>query len=265
MMLDYSNCYHMYVKSANETIEIKMSYAYLSAVYDKLTFNVEYEKRGEYIHSLLVSAGCDSGILIDLACGTGTLSRELKKYGYEMILADSSPEMLSIAREKLPDELILCQNMTELNLFGTVNCAVCSLDSINHLLTPEEVKTAFSRISLFVEKEGVFVFDVNTPYKHEKVLGDNTFVYEKDNIYCVWRNLYKRKTGTVDIDIDIFIEKNGVYSRQTETFAERAYDIEDIGNWLNEAGFEVKHVYDDMTQKEPNEQSDRVYFVAVKK
>ena len=242
-----------------------MSYSSLASSYDKLTENVEYEKRAAYIRSLLLKNGADRGVLLDLACGTGTLSRELAKYGYDMILCDLSAEMLSFARERLPDALILCQSMTELDLYGTINHAVCSLDSINHLLKPCDVKAAFSSVSLFMEKGGVFVFDVNTIHKHEKVLGNNSFVSEKGNIFCVWQNSYKKKSKTVDINIDIFIKEENKYERLRESFSERAYSLEDIKKWLGETGFEVTGVYDDLTEDEPTETSERVYFTAVKR
>ena len=242
-----------------------MSYSSLAEVYDKLTENVEYEKRAEYIHSLLLKNGADRGVLLDLACGTGTLSAELSKFGYDMILCDLSAEMLVFARERLPDALILCQSMTQLDLYGTINHAVCSLDSINHLLRPCDVKAAFSSVSLFMEKGGVFVFDVNTIYKHENILGNNSFVSERDNVFCVWQNYYKKKSKTVDINIDIFIEDENKYERLRESFSERAYSVEDIKKWLSETGFEVTGIYDDMTENEPTETSERVYFTAVKR
>ena len=242
-----------------------MSYSSFAEVYDKLTFNVEYEKRAEYIRSLLTQNGCEKGILLDLACGTGTLSKELASYGYDMILVDSSPEMLSFARERLPEALILCQSMTELDLYGTINCAVCSLDSINHLLKPCDVKSAFASVSLFMEQGGVFVFDVNTVYKHEKILGNNNFVYETDDVFCVWQNSYKRKSRTVDISLDIFTSEDGKYQRHSESFSERAYTLDEITKWLGETGFEVKNIYNDMTNDSPDEESQRVYFTAVKR
>ncbi|MBR5234161.1 MAG: class I SAM-dependent methyltransferase [Clostridia bacterium] len=242
-----------------------MSYSSLAEVYDKLTENVEYEKRAEYIRSILLKNGGENGVLLDLACGTGTLSLELAKYGYDMILCDLSAEMLVFARERLPEALILCQSMTELDLYGTINHAVCSLDSINHLLKPCDVKAAFSSVSLFMEKGGVFVFDVNTIHKHENILGNNTFVSEKDNVFCVWQNTYKRKSKTVDINIDIFVEEENKYTRLRESFSERAYSLDDIKKWLDETGFEVTGVYDDMTENEPSETSERVYFTAVKR
>lgn len=241
-----------------------MSYSSFACVYDTLTFNVEYEKRADYICQLLKRNGCENGILLDLACGTGSLSELIAKKGYDMILVDSSPEMLGFARERLPDALVLCQDMTELDLYGTVNAAVCSLDGINHLLKPVDVKKAFACVSLFTEKGGAFVFDVNTPYKHEHILGNNTIVCEKDDVYLVWQNSYRRKSRTIDINLDIFTKENGVYIRNSESFSERAYDIEDICKWLGDAGFSVTGLYDDMTFDEPHENSQRVYISAVK-
>lgn len=241
-----------------------MSYSSFAQVYDALTFNVEYEKRADYICEILRRNGCEKGILLDLACGTGSLSELIAKKGYDMILVDSSPEMLSFARERMPDALVLCQDMTELDLYGTINAAVCSLDSINHLLKPVDVKKTFEAVSLFTEKGGVFVFDVNTPYKHESILGNNTFVYEQDDVYLVWQNSYRRKSRTVDINLDIFTRENGVYNRNSETFSERAYNIDDICNWLTQSGFSVTGVYNDMTFDAPDEKSQRVYISSVK-
>ena len=241
-----------------------MSYAALAQVYDSLTLNVEYEKRADYIHSLLRRYGCETGILLDLACGTGTLSAYLSSFGYDMILVDSSPEMLSVAREKLPEALLLCQDMTDLDLYGTVQGVVCSLDSVNHLLKPCDVKKMFASVSLFLEKGGVFVFDVNTIYKHETVLGNHAFVSEKGDAYCVWQNAYKPKSKTVDISLDIFIRSGNHYERHSEAFSERAYALPDLTKWLGESGFGVRAVLQDMEYIEPREDAQRVYFVAVK-
>lgn len=242
-----------------------MSYNSFASVYDELTENVEYEKRAEYINTLLTNRGINGGILLDLACGTGTLSNHLSKFGYDMILVDSSPEMLDRARDKNKDALILCQSMTELDLYGTINACVCSLDSVNHLLKPCDVKAMFSKVALFTEKGGAFIFDVNTEYKHREILGNNTFVYETDSAYLVWQNSYKRKFSVVDIKLDIFAQKGNMYERESEFFSERAYKLEDIEKWLCESGFGDIELYDDLSFDGPKQDSQRVYFSAVKK
>lgn len=241
-----------------------MSYSAFAEFYDSLTFNVEYERRAEYIRQLLLKNGCGGGILLDLACGTGRLSREMAKFGFDMILVDSSPEMLSFARERNPSSLILCQDMTSLDLYGTVNGAVCSLDSVNHLLTSSDVKKTFELVSLFTEPGGAFVFDVNTEFKHEKILGDNTFVYENDGVYCVWQNSYRKKRTTTDINLDIFVSDGGKYERRRESFSERAYPLDKIECWLAGAGFQVTGIYDDMTFDTVSETTQRAYFSAKK-
>ncbi|MBQ8209135.1 MAG: class I SAM-dependent methyltransferase [Clostridia bacterium] len=241
-----------------------MSYNSFAAVYDAFTEDVEYEKRAAYIKKLLAKNGCEGGILLDLACGTGTLSKYLAGYGYDMILADMSPDMLSIAAERLPDALIICQDMRRLRLYSTVNAVVCSLDGINHLTKPDDVKKTFSAVSKHLQKGGVFVFDVNTPYKHENVLGNNTFVYETDDAYLVWQNFYKSKSKAVDMCLDIFFLEGDSYVRECEEFSERAYEIEEICQWLSEAGFSVSGVYDDMKFTKPKNNSQRVYISAVK-
>lgn len=241
-----------------------MSYNSFAAVYDALTEDVEYEKRAAYINRLLSKNGCRSGILLDLACGTGTLSEHLAAFGYDMILSDLSPDMLAVASEKLPEALIICQDMRRLQLYSPADAVVCSLDGINHLTKPADVRKTFSAVSRNLNKGGVFVFDVNTPYKHENVLGNNTFVYETEDAYLVWQNYYKQKTKTVDMYLDIFFADGDAYVRECEEFSERAYELEDICQWLTEAGFSVSGVYDDMKFTKPVNTSQRVYISAVK-
>ena len=236
--------------------------------YDRLTDNVEYKKRADYFRTLLSASGISGGILVDLACGTGSLLFEMAAFGYDAIGIDSSPEMLSIAQSKMPEEgkkpLLLCQDMRTLDLYGTVDAVICSLDSINHLTKPEDVKETFKRVSLFLNPGGIFIFDVNTIYKHEKVLADNAFVFDFDDLYCVWQNRTDTTTGIVDITLDFFEEDNGAYYRSTENFAERAYSFDDLGAWLKEAGLEVKSIYEELKQTPPAETAQRAVFVAGK-
>lgn len=245
------------------------AYDALARFYDLLTTDVDYEKRGEYIHSLLIEHGADKGIMLDLSCGTGTLTEFFYKKGYDMIGVDKSPEMLMKARQKFflsgCDALLLCQDIRELDLYGTVDCAICTLDSINHLPTIEDVSTAFSRVSLFLNRGGVFVFDVNTEYKHREILGDNTFVLEEDDVFVVWQNAYEASDKSTDICLDIFTKNGELYERSTEEFTEWAYSTRELGDALTENGFEVKAVYDDLSRECEREDSERLYFVAVKK
>ena len=237
--------------------------------YDLLTENVDYKKRSEYIRNLLVANGIDKGILLDLACGTGTITLLLSQMGYDMIGVDASEEMLSVAQEKKmangSDAIFLCQRMEQLDLFGTINGAVCTLDSINHVTQAATVKEIFSKVSLFMEDKGVFVFDVNTPYKHKQVLGDNTFVYDMDDVYCVWQNSTDENMLT-KVSLDIFEkdEEEDVYYKYSEQFCEQGYELDDIRQWAEKCKFEVVGIYEEMTTEEVKSDTQRAVFVLKK-
>ena len=190
-----------------------------------------YEKRCDYILKLAESFGHDMGITLDLACGTGTLTRLLKKRGVDVFGIDYSMEMLSEAMQRASEEgldiLFLRQKMQSIDLYGTINTCVCTLDSINHLTKIEDVAKTFDRVGLFMDDDGLFIFDVNTVYKHKNILADNTFVYENDSVFCVWQNT-PEDDNKVKIDLDFFEEENGVYYRSSESFSERAYTDAEI-------------------------------------
>lgn len=246
------------------------SYGDFAYYYDMLTENVDYSQRCEYICTLLAENGVSEGILLDLACGTGTLSLLLSEKGYDVIATDASEEMLSQAQEKKfqsgEDVIFLCQKMQELDLFGTIKGAVCTLDSINHLTDKKDVKETFRRVSLFMEDRGVFIFDVNTPYKHRSILADNTFVYDLDEVYCVWQNTTDESLLT-RVSLDIFEKDEDdeeTYYRYSEEFFEKGYEISELREILEEFSFEVTAVYDEMTKLPLSEKSQRAVFVCRK-
>ena len=245
-------------------------YSFFSSVYDTLTENVNYAARADYIADLLADNGIKGGILLDLACGTGTLSVEMSKKGFEVIGVDSSADMLSVAMNNAYEAerniLFLCQPMQQLDLYGTINAAICTLDSINHLTDEADVQATFDKVSLFTEPGGIFIFDVNTVFKHREILADNTFVYDMDDVYCVWQNSLDSVTDTVQIDLDIFEQvDDGVYERMQESFCERAYPLPLLKEMLKKSGFETVAVYDELTREEPKENSERLFIVARKK
>lgn len=246
------------------------SYGNFAYFYDNLTDNVDYEKRCSYMSDLLAENGIGEGILLDLACGTGTVSLIMSNMGYDVIGVDASEDMLSVAQEKKmesgADIIFLCQRMEELDLFGTINACVSTLDSINHVTDEETVKEIFRRVSLFMEDKGIFIFDVNTPYKHKEILGDNTFVYDTDEVYCVWQNSTDENLVT-RVNLDIFEKDEDdeeTYYRYSEEFSEKAYNLEDIKRWLESVKFEVVAVYEEMTKDSVKEDTQRAVFVARK-
>ena len=246
-----------------------MSYDNFSDFYDLLTDNVEYEKRADYFCRLLSMCGIKSGILLDLGCGTGSMSVKMAERGFDVIGVDSSVGMLNAARQKAYENgaeiLLLNQNMQEIDLYGTVDCAICVLDGINHLEGEVDVKRTFEKVSLFMNKGGAFAFDVNTIHKHKNILADNVFVYEPDDLFCVWQNNYNPDDNSVDISLDFFEEDGGVYYRSCESFTEQAYELDVIKLWLEKAGFEVVEIFDDLTTDPVNPETERAVFLAKKK
>lgn len=247
-----------------------MSYDIFSSVYDILTENVNYQKISDRICSLLSQNEINGGLLLDLGCGTGTLSFLLEEKGFEIIGVDPSEDMLSVANEKKYETnspaIFLCQSGESLDLFGTIDCAVSCLDTINHIDSLEKIRETFQRVSLFMNMGGVFIFDMNTPYKHKKILGNNVFFYDMDEVYCIWHNSYDDQNFKTDIELDFFIknEDNDDYQRYYENFSEYSYNICTIIEMLNDCGFELVGCYDDYSDEEVTYNTQRVTFVAKK-
>lgn len=247
-----------------------MSYGVFSEFYDALTANVSYDTVAQVLGSLLTRYGKGRGLLLDLACGTGSVSVRLAEKGYEVIGVDLSPEMLSEAQNKAysagQNILFLCQDMTALDLYGTVDAAVCTLDGLCHLPDEDSLSATLQKVSLFMNPGGVFLFDVNSVYKHRAVLGNNTFVYDTDDVYCVWQNTLLSDGVTVQMDLDFFepVSDAGDYVRQSERFTERAYPRETLEAMLKKAGFTVLDVFDGYSEKPAHDTSERLLF-AVRK
>jgi SAM-dependent methyltransferase len=242
-------------------------YHVFSLFYDELIGDDEQNARADYVISLLKQYAKDGGILLDLACGTGKITRKAKEAGYDCIGVDISPEMLNIARENSEDNeiLYLCQDMSELDLFGTIDACICTLDSLNHLIEDEDFVAAVEKVALFINPGGIFIFDVNTEYKHRNILANNTFIFETDNVFCVWQNDTDEKLIT-EINLDFFKnDGNDNYIRYFENFFERAYSEEFIKNTLNNAGFEIVHIFEELTQNPVKEDTERAFFVCRRK
>lgn len=239
------------------------SFAYF---YDRLTGNVDYKGWAAYILKLFQKhAGEKPQQVIDLACGTGSLSLELLRNDVDVIGVDGSVDMLAEATDKLMPygerAMLLCQDVRALDLYGTADGAVCMLDSLNHLLKTADLQAVFERLGLFIKPDGLFVFDVNTLYKHETVLGDNAFVYEQEDFFCAWQNSYLPHTKEVVMQLDFFVEQDGCYDRYSEQIRERAYTENTLRRLLKTAGFEVLAVYGERGMHPPAKDEQRMVFV----
>lgn len=241
-------------------------YGNFASVYDSLMGDVDYEKRTDYLVKLFKKYGKMPTLMLDMACGTGEFASLFANRGVEVIGVDMSEEMLSLAREKTAgqDILYLCQKAEELDLYGTVDGAICCLDSLNHITDYRLFCKALKRIALFLEKGSLFIFDLNTEYKHQSVLGDNIFVIDNDDIYCVWANAFNKKDCSVDIALDFFVKENGAYYKMSEEFSERAYSKIQIESALQKAGLEIIGIFDDMTTKPLKDTSERAVYVTRK-
>ncbi|MEG0456634.1 MAG: class I SAM-dependent methyltransferase [Oscillospiraceae bacterium] len=239
--------------------------------YDLFTDNVEYKKQWGFIKKCVEKySQIKPEIIIDIGCGTGSLSLLIADEYNDVIAIDPSEEMLDIAKQRAnkmeKDILFLNQSMESLDLYGTVDLAVSTLDTINHITSSKVLKTAFEKVSLFLVKGGLFIFDVNSLYKHEKVLGDNSFVFEREDVFCVWQNSFNAKTKITTENLDFFkrIDKNLNYQRYFETIKEKFHTGQILNKYLKSSGFEILDIYDDYDFKSCNEKTQRITYVTKK-
>lgn len=241
-------------------------YEELSNVYDILTADAQYDKRYSYLKELFERFDRMPTLLLDLACGTGSFSRRFANDGVSVIGADSSPEMLSVAASKAcKDILYICQKAQELELYGTVDGAICCLDSLNHITDYGDFCTALKRVSMFLEEDRLFIFDVNTPFKHRELLGNNTIVKEEENAVCIWQNELLNDEKTVNIYLDIFKEEeNGLYSRSFDFITERAYTESEIEKALSDANLKTLEIFGEFTYEKPSSDCERAVYITKK-
>lgn len=242
------------------------NYMDFSAVYDVLTQEIDYPKRAGYFDEVIRRHGGFRGILLELGCGTGSLCEEMARLGYDVIGVDNSPEMLGCAMEKRMasglDITYICQDMTELDLYGSVDVVISALDSLNHLTSYEDFCRAIKKAAFFLHPDGVMVFDLNTVYKHQQVLRNNTFVYDLDEVYCVWQNTL-REGNLVEMTLDFFLpDEKGRYTRREDSFGERAYTHDQVLAALEAAGLRLEAVYDADSFSPPAPDSERLVYAA---
>ncbi|MBR6559196.1 MAG: class I SAM-dependent methyltransferase [Clostridia bacterium] len=247
-------------------------YSGIFRVYDRLNGDIDYSGWADFVEELFSRFGERRvEAVLDLACGTGSMTIELARRGYDMTGIDLSSDMLSVARDRAMDEgisgvLWLLQDMREFELYGTVDAVVCALDSLNYLRNTKELETVFSLVNNYLYPGGVFLFDMNTPYKFENVYADNSYILEDDGIYCGWQNEYNPKTKLCRFYLSVFEEcEDGGYIRSDEVQTERCFSLGSVKRALTAAGLELCGIYGGTDFSPVNENSERWYFAARKK
>ena len=243
------------------------SYSSFAYIYDSLTYDVEYEKRADYLEEIFKKHFSGKPELVcELGCGTGTMCNILADRGYDMIGIDMSESMLDVAMQKSVGKniLYLNQDMREFELYGTVDVIICLLDSFNYITDISDLEKIFALCKNYLNPDGLLIFDVNTKYKFENVLSDNTFTFDTDEIFYVWENNYDEKTKLCDFFLTFFVENDGVYERIDEYHVEKCYEDSEIVNVLEKSGFKGILKYADMSFEMPKNDEERVFYLAKK-
>jgi len=241
-------------------------YNKFSIIYDKF-IGIDYPEWVSYVESIWAKFGLSPHLVLDLACGTGNFTTLLADRGYDMIGIDSSPEMLSCAKDKAQhkDILFILQDMREFELYGTVDACICMVDSINYILEEDELSAVFNLVHNYLNPGGLFIFDINTIHKFKHVLGENSFCDINDDDAIIWENYYDDESGINEYFVNIFTSRSdGLYERHEEIHNQRAYEADDICRIIKNAGFELLGAYDPLSFDTPKEQSEKIFFVVRK-
>lgn len=243
------------------------AYTDFAQVYDLFMDNVPYEQWEEYLSALLREYGIENGLVLDLGCGTGKMTRLLAKRGYDMIGVDNAPQMLQIAMEHDRQGILyLCQDMREFELYGTVAAVVSICDSINYILEEEDLLEVFRLVNNYLDPGGIFIFDLNTLYKYREILGENTICENRPEGSFIWENYYDEEEQVNEYDLTLFIrEEEELYRKYEEVHYQRGYELETIQALLEKAGMEFVTAYDAFSREAPAADSQRIYIIAREK
>ena len=252
------------------------SYTALADCYDRLMKGADYSAWADRITEILGEYGIEPGALMrEFGCGTGAMTVELSKRGWDMTALDLSPDMLMAAREKiaaakekdpsLGDILLLCQDMRSFELYGTMAAVVCVLDGINYLTETRDLRACFKTVMNYLDPGGVFIFDVNTPYKFKEIFGQREMILEDDGVFCGWKNNFDRENLICEFDLTIFKqEESGEWYRYGEKQYERCYGITSLTKNLERAGFKEIKIFSGYSKNIFSETDERWVVTAVK-
>lgn len=244
------------------------AYTSFAEVYDTFMDNVPYEKWAEYLAELLQEYDIEDGLVLDLGCGTGSLTEILATKGYDMIGADGSAEMLEIAMEKKAqsghDILYLLQDMREFELYGTVRAVVSVCDCVNYITDEKELEQVFRLVNNYLDPEGIFIFDFNTEYKYKEILGEQTIAEDREDCSFIWDNYYYEDENMNEYELTLFIKEqdSNLYRKYQEMHYQKAYTLDAMRELIEWSGLEFVTAYDAYTRKAPTETSERICVVA---
>lgn len=245
------------------------AYTSFAEVYDIFMDNVSYEEWADFLHKLLREYNICDGIVLDLGCGTGSMTEIFAQKGYDMIGVDNSGEMLDIAmakREKSGyDILYLLQDMREFELYGTVRAVISACDSVNYIIDDEELTEVFRLVNNYLDPGGIFLFDFNTEYKYRVILGEQTIAEEREDCSFIWDNYYDEEERINEYELTLFVREEGesdLYRKYREEHYQRAYTLEEMKRLIEDAGLAYVTAYDAYTGNVPSEESERICIVA---
>ena len=243
------------------------AYTSFASVYDIFMDNIPYEEWAEYLSRLLAEYEVTDGIVLDLGCGTGTLTELMAARGFDMIGVDYSEEMLEIAMEKRAesgrDILYLLQDMREFELYGTVRAVISICDSLNYITEEAELEEVFRLVNNYLDPEGVFIFDFNTVYKYREILGDQTIAESREDCSFIWDNYYYEEEQINEYELSLFLQEEGnLYRKYVETHYQKGYELETVKSLLEKSGMKFVTAYDAFTRNPPTKESERVYVIA---
>ena len=243
------------------------AYTSFAKVYDTFMDNVPYEEWADYIEDRLKEYGIEDGLVLDLGCGTGSITEKMAEKGYDMIGVDYSGEMLEIAMEKREesghDILYLMQDMREFELYGTVRAIISACDSVNYILDDDDLEEVFRLVNNYLDPEGIFLFDFNTEYKYKEILGNQTIAEEREECSFIWDNFYDEEEQVNEYQLTLFVqEEEDLYRKYQEEHFQRAYTLDIIKELIEASGLIFVKAYDAYTLEEANEYSERICVVA---
>lgn len=246
-------------------------YDVMAPIYDRMNAEIDYARWADFVEAQFARYAKEKPqLVLDLAAGTGSMTIELARRGYDMTAVDISEDMLAAAANRISEAnlagvLLLLQDMTDFELYGTVDAVVCCLDSVNHLTRRGDLSRCFSLVHNYLNPDGLFLFDVNTPYKFESVYGTNDFILDDEDsgtVLC-WRNLYDKESGLCDFDLTAFTENaDGTYSRTDTVQQERCFSEAQIRRALKKAGFDVLGFFGGYDFTPAGETDERWYIAA---